>query len=209
MQGFFSRLLDGDVNGQVNALTGLGRRPDVFRLAITQTVHQDGFNSIPAAQLLVKRAFDSDHPSEIRHAVIEEDIFVGRRIIALQMTEQMACRGVMGVHSHGLNFQVKARQVSRLFGKQGDLRRVEVGQHRHGYEQALIVMFEEFCVLQGHRLMKQRTDAIDQIADHLVARQLAQLDPLIVREPGFRIGPGELAHDPAQVVAVGGPKVRA
>ena len=110
-QGFLSRLLDGDVNGQVNALTGLGRRPDVFRLAITQTVHQDGFNSIPAAQLLVKRAFDSDHPSEIRHPVIEEDIFVGRRIIALQMTEQMACRGVMGVHSHGLNFQVKARQV--------------------------------------------------------------------------------------------------
>ena len=29
-QGFFSRLLDGDVNGQVNALTGLGRGPDVF-----------------------------------------------------------------------------------------------------------------------------------------------------------------------------------
>ena len=69
-------------------------------------------------------------------------------------------------------------------------------------------MFDEFFVLQGHRLVKQRTDAIDQIADYLVASQPAQLDSLVVREPGFRIGPGELAHDPAQVVAVGGSKVR-
>src|SRR2546429_6967863 len=51
-----------------------------------------GFDSVPTAQLLVKRPFDSDHPSEIRHPVIEEDIVVGRRIIALQMTEQMSCR---------------------------------------------------------------------------------------------------------------------
>ena len=202
-QSLFRRLLDVVVDGQKNILTGFGRTPGVLSLTIAEAVHQHRFDAGPAAQLLIQRALDAGGAFEIGQAITEENLFVVGRVIAQQITEQVGRRGAVRINPQRLNFQVEAGQMDRLFGEQGDLGRIEIGQDGHGNKEALIIVFEEVFVLQLDRLLKQGTDTINQIADHLVAGQFAQLGSLVAGEAGFGICPGDLAHDPVQVVAVG------
>ena len=89
-------------------MSGFRRAPDIFRVAITQAVDQDRLDAGFAAQLLVQRALDAGDPFEIRHAIIKEYVFIGGRVIAQEVPQDVHGRGVMRIGAHRLNFEIES-----------------------------------------------------------------------------------------------------
>ena len=58
-QRILGRLLDIHVHRQHHVVAGLGFIPDVGRLAVAEIVHEHGFRTGPAVQIIIELAFDT------------------------------------------------------------------------------------------------------------------------------------------------------
>ena len=149
VQCSFCLALHRQIDGQNDIFSRFDRLPNILGLAVTHVIDHDGFYAGLASQIIVIAKLDAKLSAIIGQTIGKEGLFAIRRtVISLHRAKDMCGYICERINACGLDFQLRPARAAALFGEDGDLDRVQIGNNDQGQRQTGLVMALKICCIK-------------------------------------------------------------